>query len=297
MTQPVVYLCYKSASSSSLPYKRKTEELIKGKEMDNGCGKETRPPKYMLMTALEDEPEVVAQSQFINPAVIAAAAHAVVAGVSLFGTSVDRISQAINTNRNVSIEITNKSSKYILTNPRTYTNRGYCYHPPQPTITKDVHQVCSFSKTAHTACGSSGVLMYQILNKEKKDVGELAIMFSVPFDYNWNKNMFALGIYNANHPCDDKLFNEMYKRTGPFTRGAGCVPSYFKHATVQLLLKKPNLDPAVLKNNRPISKCYRVVIMLEDPTTAHFQIPGRGEEVVPQDVRGYMAPSIFPVMR
>ncbi len=35
---------------------------------------------------------------------------------------------------------------------------------------------------------------------------------------------------------------------------SGIVPSYFKHATVQTLLKKTNLDPAVFNNYRPISK-------------------------------------------
>ena len=35
---------------------------------------------------------------------------------------------------------------------------------------------------------------------------------------------------------------------------SGCVPAAFKHAVVQPLLKKPNLDPLVLSNFRPISK-------------------------------------------
>ncbi len=35
---------------------------------------------------------------------------------------------------------------------------------------------------------------------------------------------------------------------------SGKVPSYFKHAIVQPLLKKTNLDPTVFKNYRPISK-------------------------------------------
>lgn len=35
---------------------------------------------------------------------------------------------------------------------------------------------------------------------------------------------------------------------------SGCVPSSFKHAMVQSLLKKKNLDPLVLSNFRPISK-------------------------------------------
>lgn len=35
---------------------------------------------------------------------------------------------------------------------------------------------------------------------------------------------------------------------------SGCVPAYFKHAVVQPLLKKTNLDPSSPKNYRPISK-------------------------------------------
>jgi len=35
---------------------------------------------------------------------------------------------------------------------------------------------------------------------------------------------------------------------------SGIVPSHFKQAIMQPLLKKPNLDPTVLNNYRPISK-------------------------------------------
>lgn len=35
---------------------------------------------------------------------------------------------------------------------------------------------------------------------------------------------------------------------------SGCVSSYLKHATIQPILKKPNLDPALPKNYRPMSK-------------------------------------------
>lgn len=34
---------------------------------------------------------------------------------------------------------------------------------------------------------------------------------------------------------------------------SGCFPTLFKHAVVQPLLKKPNLDPSILSNYRPIS--------------------------------------------
>jgi len=44
---------------------------------------------------------------------------------------------------------------------------------------------------------------------------------------------------------------------------SGIVPSYFKHATVQPLLKKPNLDPKCFNNYRPISKLPFISKVLE----------------------------------
>ena len=35
---------------------------------------------------------------------------------------------------------------------------------------------------------------------------------------------------------------------------SGCIPAVFKHAVVQPLIKKHNIDPSVLSNFRPISK-------------------------------------------
>ncbi len=44
---------------------------------------------------------------------------------------------------------------------------------------------------------------------------------------------------------------------------SGVVPSYFKQAAVQPLLKKPSLDPSVPQNYRPISKLPFVSKLLE----------------------------------
>ncbi|XP_036449146.1 DELTA-stichotoxin-Hcr4a-like [Colossoma macropomum] len=171
----------------------------------------------------------------MNPATVAkvaSAASAVFAGASLFGTGVEQISRRIDTSRNVTIQITNYSDEFTLTNPRTHNISGCCYHPPQPTIATKTQETCSFSKTSYAACGSVGVLTYQIRRNETDHVGELAIMFSVPYDYNVYENWFALGIFEANIPCDYDLFKKMYYDNvvddGPFTRdkGAGGVITY-----------------------------------------------------------------------
>lgn len=58
-----------------------------------------------------------------------------------------------------------------------------------------------------------------------------------------------------------KLLKEVFDSVGPvvlslinLSLASGCVPSVFKHAIVQPLLKKHNLDPNELANYRPISK-------------------------------------------
>uniref|UniRef100_A0AAR2IWB8 Actinoporin-like protein n=1 Tax=Pygocentrus nattereri TaxID=42514 RepID=A0AAR2IWB8_PYGNA len=98
---------------------------------------------------------------------------------------------------------------------------GYCFHPPQPTIEKNTREACCFSKTNHVARGAIGVMTYQICTDDKRCFGELAIMFSVPYDYNFFRNWFALGIYERPISCDYNLFYQMYYNNGSFTRAKG----------------------------------------------------------------------------
>ncbi|XP_076867087.1 DELTA-stichotoxin-Hcr4a-like [Brachyhypopomus gauderio] len=148
---------------------------------------------------------------------------AILAGASLAGLSIEKISRSINTDRNIVIEITNYSDTYILENPRVHTSSGYCLNPPQPTIQKKTKEACSFTRSSDIARGAVGVLTYQILTDEMHCVGELAIMFSVPFDYNLYQNWFALGIFNHGISCNNDLFNQMYydapSKLSKFTRG------------------------------------------------------------------------------
>uniref|UniRef100_A0A3B1JMA8 Bryoporin-like n=1 Tax=Astyanax mexicanus TaxID=7994 RepID=A0A3B1JMA8_ASTMX len=167
-----------------------------------------------------------------------AVASAVIAGASLFGTSAEQISRNINTGRNVTIQITNYSNKYTLVDPRIYTYSGHCHNPPQPTIKKNTQEVCSFSKTAHTACGAVGVLTYQIIPDERcRCIRELAIMFSVPYDYNHYKNLFALGIFLPNQPCDETLYNKMYYEEGQEYQRQNGTGSTMTYTSKDIILK------------------------------------------------------------
>ncbi|KAK6471258.1 DELTA-stichotoxin-Hcr4a-like [Huso huso] len=122
----------------------------------------------------------------------------------------EEISRNIQTNRNITISIENNSD-FSLTNPRIYTFSGYNLNPPQPTIKKESTAVCSFSKTSYTARGSVGVLTYDVI-KNNDPVECIAMMFSVPFDYNWYKNWFAIGSFSVGKTCDHALYNRMYHK-------------------------------------------------------------------------------------
>ncbi|XP_058862366.1 DELTA-stichotoxin-Hcr4a-like isoform X1 [Acipenser ruthenus] len=157
------------------------------------------------------------------------AVSAAIAGASLLGVTAEQISRNIQTNRNVTISIQNNCD-FSLTNPRLthfpapetncqaspsriYTFSGYNVDPPQPTIKEKTTAVCSFSKTSDTACGSVGVLTYDVI-KNNDPVECIAMMFSVPYDYNLYENWFAIGAISVGTSCDHALYNQMYNEGG-----------------------------------------------------------------------------------
>ncbi|KAL4604791.1 DELTA-stichotoxin-Hcr4a-like [Arapaima gigas] len=121
--------------------------------------------------------------------------------------------------RCVSIVMSNCSKNHTLVNPQVYTFSGYCYNPPQPTVRPGVTEICLFGKTIGCATGAVGVLTYDVTDRQNSNQARLAIMFSVPFDYNHFENWFALGFFDKNRPCDESLYKHMYYETGKFTRG------------------------------------------------------------------------------
>lgn len=99
---------------------------------------------------------------------------------------------------------------------RVYTSVGCCLNPPQPTVAKKTREACSFTKTQYGIYGCCGVLAYEILKDDGHFVGDLAIMFSVPYNYFKHENRLGVGIYKKHITCDYELFREMYKKNGPF---------------------------------------------------------------------------------
>ena len=75
-----------------------------------------------------------------------------------------------------------------------------------------------------------------------------------------------------------RLLKEVFESVGPCILSlintcllSGCGPAAFKHAVVQPLLKKENLDPSFLSNFRPISKLPFMSKVLEKVVLTRLQ--------------------------
>ncbi|XP_017548769.1 bryoporin-like isoform X1 [Pygocentrus nattereri] len=174
---------------------------------------------YLSLSCFSGRKLIRVAREMAAAAVNAGIASAVIAGASLVGTNVEKISKSINTERNVTVNICNYSKKYILRNPRVYTHSGYSHDPPQPTIRQNTTEACSFTKNPNKTWGCVGVLTYDVADDEDcPAICCIAIMFSVPYHYTQYQNWFALGIFDASQSCDESLYNMMYYNSGPFVR-------------------------------------------------------------------------------
>ncbi|CAG5898014.1 unnamed protein product [Menidia menidia] len=125
--------------------------------------------------------------------------------------SAEAVAADVSSKRSVTIEITNLSNNYCLMNPRVFLDNGESYNPPQPSVRPLKTEVCTFTKSSGRATGSVGVMTYDLFEKSKNDyIESLAIMFSVPWDYNFYKNWYAIGVYKKGRKCDESLYKEMY---------------------------------------------------------------------------------------
>ena len=75
-----------------------------------------------------------------------------------------------------------------------------------------------------------------------------------------------------------RLFKEAWQTIGPNVQliinnslASGVVPTYFKQAVVEPLIKKPSLDSSVLSNFRPISKLPFISKILEKVVLLQLQ--------------------------
>lgn len=97
---------------------------------------------------------------------------------------------------------------------------GSTFSPPPPTVRSNHTELCSFSKIGNKATGAVGVLTYELFDMRNHTCKEvMAVMFSVPFDYNFYQNWVAVGVFEHTQACDEKLYDQMYnKKHANFTR-------------------------------------------------------------------------------
>lgn len=133
---------------------------------------------------------------------------------------------------------------------RVFLESGCCHNAPQPTVRPDKTEVCNFSKIKGQSSGAVGVLTYGLLMRGDKVPGsKVAIMFSVPFDYNLYKNWVAVGIYDAQRETDEALYKEMYyAEENKFTRSeaSGSV-SEFRGEVVDIMCTMSPMGRAIMK--------------------------------------------------
>ncbi|XP_038566057.1 DELTA-sagatoxin-Srs1a-like [Micropterus salmoides] len=117
--------------------------------------------------------------------------------------------------RQCTVEIENKCSEYTFCNPQVFTYSGSYEKPLPPTLGPSESCSALFIKTPSTACGAVGVFTYELQNKStKKCDGKMAVMYSVPYDFNFYSNYYAMGVFDVNTKCDYDLYKEMYYGAG-----------------------------------------------------------------------------------
>ncbi|XP_036975874.1 DELTA-sagatoxin-Srs1a-like [Acanthopagrus latus] len=134
----------------------------------------------------------------------------------------DKLSSAMGTgssmppgHRQCTIEITNKSSHYTLRDVSVYIFSGFCASSLPLQIEPSSSGKALFSKTGGTACGAVGVFTYDLYSKSTgQTAGSMAVMFSVPFDYNLYSNWYAVGVFEQSRACNYDLYVQMYYGEG-----------------------------------------------------------------------------------
>ncbi|KAF1380100.1 hypothetical protein PFLUV_G00182980 [Perca fluviatilis] len=147
-------------------------------------------------------------------------------------------------NRQCYITVINYSSLSTLDSPCQYTATGGCTQTTPQLIGAQSSGSELFTKTPFTAQGSVGVMTYDLQHSPYK----IAVMFSVPFDYNLYSNMYAVGIFDKSQECNYDLYYQMYY--GPlttFVRGEAKGPSLtYKRDHVTVMATMTDFSEAVI---------------------------------------------------
>ncbi|XP_041830545.1 DELTA-sagatoxin-Srs1a-like [Melanotaenia boesemani] len=133
----------------------------------------------------------------------------------------------MSTHRQCTINLHNKTTNYRMQDPLVYIVSGTSSEPPppppppRPALDPSESGSALFIKTAYTACGSLAVFTYDLVEIfSMQFLGRVAVMFSVPYDFNFHSNWYGVGMFRKDIPCDANLFNLMYEEEETtFVRG------------------------------------------------------------------------------
>jgi len=118
--------------------------------------------------------------------------------------------------RGCAIATANSGSGVILENPRFWLKSGMSYAHMPPEVQYGHSALKLFVKKDWQATGTVGIVSYDIKGTDKK----VAILWSVPFDWNLYDCWFNMKIYSQSYPTGDHMYDQMYYRAGPW-RAAG----------------------------------------------------------------------------
>ncbi|XP_075999281.1 DELTA-stichotoxin-She4a-like [Genypterus blacodes] len=163
---------------------------------------------------------------------------AIAAGSSLALTAGEVGGGLLPTHRQCTIEVTNGCCNYTLCSPSEYINSGNASKHFPETISPSTSENALFMKSSGSACGSVGVFTYDLVrNNNRQSVGKMAVMFSVPYDFNLYSNWYAVGIFDTSKSCDYDLYCKMYhEKENMFVRGKANGPGLYykgKHVTIK----------------------------------------------------------------
>ncbi|CAJ1081418.1 DELTA-stichotoxin-Hcr4a-like [Xyrichtys novacula] len=165
--------------------------------------------------------------------------------------SAEAIAAQLGSRRNVTIEITNNTTNYVLIDPEIHMDSGHCHIPPTPTLAPSSTELCNFSKTSAKTSGAVGVLAYNVVEmRSNREMAKLAIMFSVPYDRNVYKNWFGFGVFSTETEVNKAMFEMMYYKESEkeYARLEGTGSNLtFQHPALDIMGTMSPLGKSIMK--------------------------------------------------
>uniref|UniRef100_A0A8C5D176 Uncharacterized protein n=1 Tax=Gadus morhua TaxID=8049 RepID=A0A8C5D176_GADMO len=118
------------------------------------------------------------------------------------------------------VQIDSATNSIHFISSRTYLLSGYRAVSLESEVKPGANGSALFVKTPYSLRGSVGVLTYDLSLYGSLTTEKMAVMFFVPFNFNFYENWFAVGVFSSKIKCDDELYHEMYyNNSSCFVRG------------------------------------------------------------------------------